>query len=550
MEEGTTFPVQRKKKSTKKYPGFVRNLGNYITEYTENSSLHGVRYLGETKRNIFERLWWLIVFVVSLYVCVDLILKTYHKWDSSPVIVSFAQSPTPVWQIPFPAVTICPETKARQSVFNFTDCYNRQLDLNLTMDELKQYQKVSLVCDNHLYTEGNETTDYSTIDFLAEIAPPFSQVFWTCMWTNHNHTCDTLFTPVLTEEGVCYTFNMLDRDDIFTNEVYHNKEFLHHNFDRHGWTLEDGYAKDAGKDTFPNRAMSSGQSAGMSMLLRAFDYDLDYICKGPVQGFKILLHHPGEVPRVSTQYFRAPLNQEVIVNVKPDMMTTSDSLRDYDPHRRKCYFSTERELRFYQNYTQQNCEVECLTNFTYNYCGCVAYHMPHDESTPICASGKQFCMHEARSELLAKQVTTGLEKQNAGDSATPQANIECDCLPACTSLTYNAEMSQADFNWPAVFQAFRSNVSEFPGVQITRLTIFFKEMQFITSTRNELYGLTDFLANCGGLLGLFIGFSFLSAVETLYFLTFRLWCNMRRHGRHYWSGSPNLITSDKYDYNK
>lgn len=152
---------------------------------------------------------------------------------------------------------------------------------------LKQYQKVSLVCDNHLYTEGNETTDYSTIDFLAEIAPPFSQVFWTCMWTNHNHTCDTLFTPVLTEEGVCYTFNMLDRDDIFTNEVYHNKEFLHHNFDRHGWTLEDGYAKDAGKDTFPNRAMSSGQSAGMSMLLRAFDYDLDYICKGPVQGFKV-----------------------------------------------------------------------------------------------------------------------------------------------------------------------------------------------------------------------------------------------------------------------
>lgn len=51
--------------------------------------------------------------------------------------------------------------------------------------------------------------------------------------------------------------------------------------------------------------------------------------------------------------------------------------------------------------------------------------------------------------------------------------------------------------------------------------VFFKEAQFITSRRSELYGQTDFLANCGGLLGLFMGFSILSLVEILYFLTLR-----------------------------
>lgn len=30
----------------------------------------------------------------------------------------------PVWELPFPAITICPETKAKQSVFNFTRMYN------------------------------------------------------------------------------------------------------------------------------------------------------------------------------------------------------------------------------------------------------------------------------------------------------------------------------------------------------------------------------------------------------------------------------------------
>jgi hypothetical protein len=36
-----------------------------------------------------------------------------------------------------------------------------------------------------------------------------------------------------------------------------------------------------------------------------------------------------------------------------------------------------------------------------------------------------------------------------------------------------------------------------------------------------LYGLTDFIANFGGLLGLFLGVSILSIVEIVYFIAFR-----------------------------
>lgn len=81
---------------------------------------------------------------------------------------------------------------------------------------------------------------------------------------------------------------------------------------------------------------------------------------------------------------------------------------------------------------------------------------------------------------------------------------------------------------------------------MARVTIFFKEMQFITSERNELYGSTDFLANCGGLLGLFMGFSFLSIVEIFYFLTVRVLCNLRVFGKHFWSGSEDILNDDSY----
>ncbi|KAF5270642.1 hypothetical protein FQA39_LY01380 [Lamprigera yunnana] len=535
-----------KQKQHKRYPGCVKNFYDYFSEYSSNSSIHGIKYIGEKNRSLVERLWWLIVFVGSLYMCIYMIIKTYEKWQMSPVIVSFAKSPTPVWEIPFPAVTICSETKTRRTVFNFTDVYTRSDTNNITDDENSKLESISLVCDNHLRPIGNDSISYGTLDFLANVAPSFEQVFYECRWMNQVKDCKQLFTPTLSEEGICFTFNMLDREELFTNAVFQIGDYLNHGIKSTNWTLEDGYPYELGKDTFPIRAISAGQGAGLSVLLRAYEEDLDYVCRGPVQGFKVLLHHPADVPRVSQQYFRAPLNQEIVVAIKPDMMTTSDGLKDYHPHRRQCYFPSERQLKFYKVYTQQNCEIECLTNFTLHRCGCVSHYMPHKKHTAICGAGKTICVHTALVTLLTEEVEKHIDKSLGED--VKGGHEECDCLPACTSLTYNSENSQADFNWPKVFDANKTNFKGLTGAKLTGMTMFFKEMQFITSERNELYGPTDFLANCGGLLGLFMGFSFLSFIEILYFLSLRLMCNLKNYGHHYWSGSRELIESSQYDH--
>lgn len=66
------------------------------------------------------------------------------------------------------------------------------------------------------------------------------------------------------------------------------------------------------------------------------------------------------------------------------------------------------------------------------------------------------------AELLAFEVESGIgrgsENENTNTSLT-----DCDCLPACTSLVYNAETSQAEYEWQKVFQAFKVNFSELPG---------------------------------------------------------------------------------------
>lgn len=93
------------------------------------------------------------------------------------------------------------------------------------------------MCDNHLFHEGNATTDYDTINFLmgvsfalkfkfkqftpsfCQIAPQFDEMLWQCKYTLLNGSCHDFFTPILTEEGLCYTFNMLDKTELLKNKV-------------------------------------------------------------------------------------------------------------------------------------------------------------------------------------------------------------------------------------------------------------------------------------------------------------------------------------------
>ncbi|KAJ9599443.1 hypothetical protein L9F63_010058, partial [Diploptera punctata] len=456
-------------------------------------------------------LCWFVAFILSLAACGHLILQVWDKWDQRPVIVSFAEQSTPLWQVPFPAITICSETKTQRNVVNFTQLLLKSASPPWIMapEERSQLGKMSLLCDLQHYRRGEKFINDSVIHFFEEVGPPFQEVLYTAKWKSKMTNPKSLFSPLLTEEGVCYTFNMLEASEMFTQEYHNAGNFLNHGNSSPQWTLDEGYTSGAGVDVYPIRALGSGAKAGITLVMSAKSDDLDYLCMGPVQGFKVLLHNPAEMPRVREQYLRVPLNQELVVRMIPSMMTTSEGLREYSPHRRQCYFPSERQLRFFKVYTQSNCALECLTNFTMHLCNCVAFHMPRNENMPICGSGSIDCMNKARDMLLLKEVEQGmLQYDTQGNSLS-----DCDCLQACTVLDYDSETSQADLDWRVFLPVKALNLNS-SGLNIARLSVFFKDMQFITSQRT----------NCGGLLGLFMGFSILSLFEIVYYLTLRICC--------------------------
>ncbi|CAG9564749.1 unnamed protein product [Danaus chrysippus] len=555
-------------KNEKIKKGKLNSIKRYLIDYTANSNLHGLKYIGEKERTLIEKIFWLFMFSCSLIFCIGKIHLIWIRWNESPVIVSFAEKSTPVWQIPYPAVTICFETKARQTIFNFTEYYhlykNETTRANLTEEERHLFEDVSMVCDDHLApSSGRRFSDGNvTVENLKELSPNITEMLFACKWKDVSRVnCSDLFLPIITEEGVCYTFNTLGAEELFRVENL-NKDYDYLEYSKRNssqiWTLEDGYPPDSPVETYPHRGTGFGAKSGLTFLLKAKQMDLDYLCKGPVQGFKILLHNPAELPRLSKQYFRSPLSQEVVVAVKPNMMTTSEGLKPYDPTRRQCYFPTERYLQYFKIYTQANCEIECLSNFTYARCGCVHFGMPHGPTIPVCNAGSMACMKKAQMELVTAEIQTNLEKDTADNGTLGEALLvaaECKCLQACTSIEYDAETSQADYDWQSIFRAHRQQIEEQDkDVFVARVLIFFKEAQFITSRRSELYGQTEFLANVGGLLGLFLGFSILSLAEILYFLTLRLYCvlskrrQVKQQNLATINGSHNFNTNAKNQF--
>lgn len=285
---------------------------------------------------------------------------------------------------------------------------------------------------------------------------------------------------------------------------------------------------------YPFRVFGSGKRAGLRMMMSLDTRDFDFLCRN-IQGLKMLLHLPDETPQMTKNFFHLSMDANVMVAIKPDVMTTSERLRSYEPNRRQCYFQSERYLKFYRSYRQRNCELECLTNYTLQRCGCVKFSMPRADGTPVCGAARMQCYNEAEDELQRAEFVQGLATPRPPVDATrlsaeQEANSAgCNCLPDCTSITYDAEMSQTLFSWTEVYKAHKKPLAKIAGKHPSGLTLFFKEKQFISSQRTELYGLTDFLANCGGLIGLFMGVSILSIVEIVYYCTLRLMCNMKGH---------------------
>ncbi|XP_054273667.1 pickpocket protein 28-like [Macrosteles quadrilineatus] len=311
------------------------------------------------------------------------------------------------------------------------------------------------------------------------------------------------------------------------------------------WTLDNMLELADLLQTIPRHIDSNGRWAGLYFEMEKRTPTKQSLCGQSAITAKVVFHHPGEIPLPDThKFYDLPVLKDYFIHLTPRLITSSEELKDYTPGDRRCHFSHERTLSLFRSYSQRNCQLECRVNCSLSLCDCVPYYFPrHNDSVKICGrQHTEYCVELYLTAILGGRYTwreivldyrewvgdriqrlfkdyqynrRGTGKWNVTDQLLEDTypDCRCECPVACSSLTYDVEVNQQPL--PDLGRVDR------------RLAISFKELEFTTVLRKELIGLTDFIADSGGVLGVFTGFTFLAVVELLYYLTLRLWKNIK-----------------------
>lgn len=95
----------------------------------------------------------------------------------------------------------------------------------------------------------------------------------------------------------------------------------------------------------------------------------------PFDGIHLITHSPDEYPLNHGQHFFLVSWAHNYLTFYPEMSTIDGEIKFWPLGKRNCYLDSEKKLIFFQIYTKNNCEHECLSFLMLKDCGCVPFYL-------------------------------------------------------------------------------------------------------------------------------------------------------------------------------
>jgi amiloride-sensitive sodium channel len=90
-----------------------------------------------------------------------------------------------------------------------------------TVNRERKFGYLSFVCDKKpglVYRSGKYAGE-DMLEFLESVQPNFYEGASNCKYLGVRYNCSELFVPILTDDGICYTFNIVDRTQLLSDIV-------------------------------------------------------------------------------------------------------------------------------------------------------------------------------------------------------------------------------------------------------------------------------------------------------------------------------------------
>lgn len=262
----------------------------------------------------------------------------------------------------------------------------------------------------------NYTSTSEAVQYLRNLTEYKS--WWMEANATWNSALDVPFSETITRNGIGFTFNMIDFDDLVDFSV-----------------ISDDF-RDLSNITklVPTPwSTKSGDETGLTINLKKNRFLTAKFQNCHQNSF--IVHDPFEFPDSSDGLeFGYRLSVEILITA--NVIQSDEDVKSVSLEKRNCYFKDERSLKFFKIYSKSNCERECLTMVTYQKCSCVPFYYIRNKTMNVCDIAGFICAWKYMNLDYINYEYTDLYKTNG----------ICNCLSACDSISYDMEIFSAKYD--------------------------------------------------------------------------------------------------------
>ncbi|XP_048512799.1 sodium channel protein Nach-like [Athalia rosae] len=345
---------------------------------------------------------------------------------------------------------------------------------------------------------------YDLNEIMKNLTPRCQDVILSCTYAGREVTCSDIFTLRKTQDGYCCTFNYVRQSDEFIPASGYNST---------------GYKS---KVLRPN---GPGVSNGLSILIEPLLDDYFYTIPSG-RGWKIIIFDSEDYPDNPSgsviEQMISP-STETYLRLDAILFCTPDDIINYPVEKRKCIFNTELQ-KLFTGYTYSDCIVNCRVEDIWRTCNCLPFFFPKRDMRRTCDMTDLPCLNANKSKWWVLFPHEVPEDRWDSDEGYPKAatyetlsGLDCsECYPACNDVRYfvrNTVTSLHPRGFHATNLIYNVSLAEHSVVHIYFGTVGIPRLK-----QDLIYYWYELLSNIGGICGVFVGFSLISAMEFLFFL--------------------------------
>ncbi|XP_045514063.1 sodium channel protein Nach-like [Pieris brassicae] len=361
-------------------------LRHQTTEFFENSTLHGVRYIAEKERPFCEKFMWFSFTAIGAIATCIIIVSLWEKFQTNPTITGL-DTDFHNWDVPFPAVTICDRNAVDDELLQeyIEKTWGSEAPPNaeelLRWISTLSYQSIATRALEFTKDESVNTLDPK--DAVFNIVRHCENIFYDCEWKGDSEECCDLVAPVFTEMGFCYAFNSKHAEKSWPWQPQSEQftEAFIHETDAKWSFLFNSFRNDTIIDVYIH---STEEMAGLEQTIQhSWDRRVE----------------------------------KVSFSVK-HTYTTEDA-RQLSIRQRRCIFADEQKLETSNVYTYTACMRQCRMQRSRSLCKCVPHFYPTIKGYRYCTIRELECIAQH-----AKTITDV---------------TRCNCELGCTHTVYEVE---------------------------------------------------------------------------------------------------------------